>query len=397
MSAREHPLRILVKAVSLGVALALIFCLIGRDQAFWPTLAICVICSTLMWGGFNLLSSWFEVHPQEGTSPFRLALLAQVRILAVYAGLLILALVLVRLTTGLNLLDHPAAATLTILIGLTITAVITGLHTTERFVYSERAKAKVEVESMRLQVMQADHARKTQELEEARALQLSMLPKAPPQCCGMAFAHVLHTATEVGGDTYDYRDLPGGGLLLAFGDATGHGLQAGLMVTAVKALFQTVPADLPLLQSLHHISEGIRSLHMPRMAMALTLLRLEGDDLTFAGAGMPPIYHYRAAEDRVDTHRTSGPPLGQLKSFDYAEGRLRMASGDAVLLASDGFPECLDLEDRMLGYDAVGPVFHRHANHSPDAVTEALTTAAVAWAKGRPWADDLSFLVFRKT
>jgi serine phosphatase RsbU (regulator of sigma subunit) len=397
MTTREHPLRILAKGVSLGVALALLLRLLGPHQDFWPTLAICVIFSTLMWGGFNLLSGWFEVHSQEGSSPFRLALITQVRILGLCIVLLMLALGLVRLSTGLNLLDHPAAAILTVLIGLTITAVITGLHTTERLVTSERAKAQVEVESMRLQLMQADHARKTQELEEARALQLSMLPKAPPECCGMAFAHVLHTATEVGGDTYDYRDLAGGGLLLAFGDATGHGLQAGLMVTAVKALFQTLPAELSLLQSLHHISEGIRSLHMPRMAMALTLLKLEGDELTFAGAGMPPIYHYRAAEDRVDTHRTSGPPLGQLKHFDYTEGRLRLAAGDVVLLASDGFPECLDPEDRMLGYDAAAPAFHRHAKKTPVAAAEALIAEAGAWAKGRPWADDLSLLVFRKT
>lgn len=392
----RHILRILAKALAAGAGLALLLRLSGLTRELWPMLVICVTFSTLMWGGFHLLSGWFSVKDDEGGSPFRLALRTLLRIVGLYIGLLALALLLIRATTGYNFLSHPRTALLTFLIGLTITTVMTGLYTTEHLVTVERARTRAEVEALRLQLLEADHARKTRELEEARELQLSMLPKAPPECCGMAFAYALHTATEVGGDTYDYRTLPGGGLLLAFGDATGHGLQAGLMVTAVKALFQTLPADLALPQALHHVSEGIRSLHMPRMAMALTLLRLDGDDLAFANAGMPPLLHYRAAEDRMDSHRTSGPPLGQLKHFDYVEGRLRLEPGDAVLLASDGFPECLDPEDRMLGYDLMAPLFQRHASLAPEALNEALRAEAAIWARGRGWADDLSFLVIRR-
>lgn len=387
---------LLARALALGTALALLLHWTGIAPQLRPTLVICLIFSLLMWGGFNLLAPWFGVKTKEGRTPFREALDTLLRILGLYSGLLLVAVVLVSLATGLNLLAHPATALLTFLIGLTITSVMTGLHTTERLVTAERAKAHAEVESLRLQLLEADHTRKTRELEEARDLQLSMLPKAPPECCGMGFAYALHTATEVGGDTYDYRALPGAGLLLAFGDATGHGLQAGLMVTAVKALFQTLPGELPLPAALHHISGGIRSLHMPRMAMALTLLRLEGDDLAFANAGMPPVLHYRAAEDHVEAHRTSGPPLGQLKHFTHTESRLRMEPGDVVLLASDGFPECLDPEDRMLGYDLMAPLFQRHINLGPEAPCEALRAEAAIWAKGRAWADDLSFLVIRR-
>lgn len=388
----KHLPGLLAKALALGTGLAVLLRLTGLSSDLGPTLIICCIFSLLMWGGFNLLTPWFGVKTREGRSAFREAFETLLRILGLYSGLLLVAVALVRATTGLNLLAHPSMAVLTFLIGLTITAIMTGLHTTERLVATERARAQADLES---HLREADLARKTRELEEARELQLSMLPKAPPECCGIAFAYALHTATEVGGDTYDYRTLPDGALLLAFGDATGHGLQAGLMVTAVKALFQTLPAELPLPDALHHVSEGIRSLHMPRMAMALTLLRLEGDTLAFADAGMPPLLHYRAAEPRVEAHRTSGPPLGQLKHFTYAEGRLRLAPGDVVLLASDGFPECLDPEDRMLGYDLMVPLFQRHAHLPPAALIESLTAEAALWAKGRPWADDLSFLVIR--
>lgn len=359
-------------------------------------LITCITFSMLMWGGFSLLSPWFALRTQDQWSPGRAALWSLLRLLAIYTLLLAVAVGMVRLLTGLNLVAHPSMAIFTFLIGLTITAIMNGLHTTEHLVRAERARAESELEAMRLQVLEADHARKTKELEEARRLQLSMLPPTPPQCCGMAFAHRLITATEVGGDTYDHRSLPDGSLLMAFGDATGHGLQAGLIVTAVKALFQTLPPDLSLPQGLQAIGEGVRSLHLPRMAMALTLLRLDGDEVSFAAAGMPPLLHYRAQEDRVDLHRTIGPPVGQLKRFDYALGQLRLEPGDALLLCSDGFPECLDPAGRMLGYDRMKPLFQAHSQSSGEDLIEAFVQEATAWAHGRPWADDLSFMVIKK-
>lgn len=360
------------------------------------SLLISLSFSIPMWSGFELLVPWFIARPMDQQSPLRVALDSLGRILGLYSFLLLLAVGLVRLSTGLNLLARPTIAIITFMVGLSITAIIMGLKTTQHLVMAERARAKAEVESLRLQLLEADHARKTQELEEARQLQLSMLPKAPPECCGMAFAHALRTATEVGGDTYDHRPLPDGSLLLAFGDATGHGLQAGLVVTAVKALFHTLPPSPSLTQGLLHVSEGVRSLHMPRMAMALTLLRLEGNRLQFAAAGMPSVLHFRASTRQVETHRTLGPPLGQLKHFEYTEKQLILEPGDAVLLCSDGFPECLDPEDRMLGYDRMAPLFQRHARLSAEAMIQALSHEAEAWAKGRPLADDLSFLVVRR-
>ncbi len=387
----------LARALGLGVALALLLRVTGLMDDLRGALIICITFSVLMWAGFRLLSPWFALRLQDQNTPGRAALGSLLRLLVIYTLLLVSAVGLVRLLTGLNLVAHPSMAIFTFLIGLTVTAIMNGLHTTEHLVRAERARAESELEAMRLQVLQADHARKTQELEEARQLQLSMLPQTPPECCGMAFAHRLITATEVGGDTYDHRSLPDGSLLMAFGDATGHGLQAGLIVTAVKALFQTLPPHLSLPQGLQAISEGVRSLHLPRMAMALTLLRLDGDDVSFAAAGMPPLLHYRALENRVEVHRTVGPPVGQLKHFDYVLGQLRLAPGDALLLCSDGFPECLDPTGRMLGYDRLKPLFQAHGQASGEALIEAFLQEAAAWASGRPWADDLSFMVIQKS
>lgn len=387
-------LRSLALSIALGVAVGLPIILLSRD--WLPTLQISVVFSVVMRSGFVLLAPWCRPSLEPEQSPFKAALGSLAKTLLVYTLLLGVSALLIRVLTGLNLLKLGPFAVITFLIGLTITSIMMGLHTTANLVSTERARSLAEVESLRLQMLEADHARKTQELEEARQLQLSMLPKAPPECCGLAFAYLLRTATEVGGDTYDHRNLPDGSLLMAFGDATGHGLQAGLVVTAVKALFHTLPPSPALTEGLLQISEGLRNLHMPRMAMALTLLRLEGNRLHFAAAGMPSVLHFQASSQTVISHRTPGPPLGQLKHFAYTQNALLLESGDAVLLCSDGFPECLDPEDRMLGYDRMVPLFQRHAKESPVAMIEALVVETEAWAQGRPLADDLSFLVIRK-
>ena len=86
-------------------------------------------------------------------------------------------------------------------------------------------------------LLQLENERKTKELEEARQLQLSMLPKELPKLPNLDIAVYMKTATEVGGDYYDFIVGLDGTLIVAIGDATGHGMKAGTIVSMVKALF----------------------------------------------------------------------------------------------------------------------------------------------------------------
>ncbi len=74
--------------------------------------------------------------------------------------------------------------------------------------------------------LQLENDRKTKELEEARQLQLSMLPKTLPQLPHLDIAVYMKTATEVGGDYYDFNVGMDGTLTVVIGDATGHGMMS---------------------------------------------------------------------------------------------------------------------------------------------------------------------------
>ena len=73
-------------------------------------------------------------------------------------------------------------------------------------------------------------------------------------------------------------------------------LNAGLVVSAVKSLFKTSAPDANNLETLERISQGIKSMNLKRLYMAMTLATLNGNKLTLAGAGMPPALIYRADE-----------------------------------------------------------------------------------------------------
>ncbi|HEX4949041.1 MAG TPA: hypothetical protein VFZ34_20355, partial [Blastocatellia bacterium] len=108
----------------------------------------------------------------------------------------------------------------------------------------EREQAEIRVqreqERARLAEVEAENDRRAAELEEARQLQLSMLPKKLPSLPQLDIAAYMKTASEVGGDYYDFHLTEDGTLTVAVGDATGHGLRAGTMVASVKSLFVTL-------------------------------------------------------------------------------------------------------------------------------------------------------------
>ncbi len=104
---------------------------------------------------------------------------------------------------------------------LLISAIVSaGRYQNHRVIQKEKTKAIL-----------AENQRRAKELEEARTLQLSMLPKTVPSLPNLEIAVYMNPATEVGGDYYDFHVSNDGALTVAVGDATGHGLNAGIMVT----------------------------------------------------------------------------------------------------------------------------------------------------------------------
>ncbi|HEV8433018.1 MAG TPA: SpoIIE family protein phosphatase [Thermoanaerobaculia bacterium] len=255
----------------------------------------------------------------------------------------------------------------------------------QRLYQEERARHDQEVQQKILEG-------KAAELEEARRFQLSLLPKDVPQIDRFHVGAFTQTATEVGGDYYDFRVLKDS-FTVAIGDATGHGAKAGTMVTIIKTLFSSYAEEEPG-AFLGDATERIKRMALERMSMALSLARIEGDRLTIASAGMPPLLVHRAADSRVEEIAFSSTPLGTLGSV-YEQKDVALADGDTVLFMTDGFPELTNGFGQQLGYTAAAEAFANVAGGGAQDVIDGLVAQAREWHGDQPPNDDITFVVVR--
>jgi serine phosphatase RsbU (regulator of sigma subunit) len=261
-----------------------------------------------------------------------------------------------------------------------------------KLIEQERARREQDVQQRTLEL---EYERKSDELEEARRFQLSMLPKQVPQHDRYDIAVMTQTAAEVGGDYYDFHVSRDGALSVTIGDATGHGAKAGTMVTVIKTLFAGYSASTDPSGFLSDAAERIKRMDLGRMAMALSLARFDGKRLTVASAGMPPLLIHRAADGSVDEIVLGATPLGTLGT-DYDQTDFAINEGDTILLMSDGFPELQSADGQQLGYLGATQEFASAAT-APTAedVIASLADAARRWHGDQPPNDDITFVVVR--
>ncbi len=252
-----------------------------------------------------------------------------------------------------------------------------------------------EREKTRVALLEAENQRKTEELEQARQLQLSMLPVVIPQPEHLDIQVFMKTATEVGGDYYDFHLSKDGALTVVVGDATGHGLNAGTMVTATKSLFTSLVSEVDILQILHRSNYILKHLQLRGLYMALAIVRIRQYRLEICAAGMPPLLIYSAAARDVEELQIKALPLGGAAHFPYQKHEITLQPGDALMLMSDGFPERFNENGEIFDYERVKSVFAEVAHRSPKEIIDHFVRTGDAWAGNHPQNDDVTFVVIK--
>ena len=247
--------------------------------------------------------------------------------------------------------------------------------------------------------LQKEHQRKTAELEDARLMQLNMLPQQLPDFNEYLFSFSMKAASEVGGDYYDYHLSEDNTLTFGLGDATGHGLKAGIMVTAIKLIFAEHAGHDPLIWFLRRASNSIRLMGFRKLYMAFAIGRLYNDDrLELAGAGMPPALVYRATTRIVEEIPLKGMPLGNFVSYPYTLSETMIHPGDILLLMTDGLAELFNDGRIMFGFDRIKAMLEDMAGDdlTPQQMIEYFYRESNNWLQGTPQSDDMTFFIFKR-
>jgi len=251
-------------------------------------------------------------------------------------------------------------------------------------------------------VAEADNARKTEELETARAIQQGFLPVALPELPYLEVATFQRPATEVGGDYYDFFPVEEGKLILAIGDAMGHGASASLMVSATKmALLAIDEPDLTKrVSKMNALLKQVNSDRLINIALVLTELSYDAKKSTVqvkaAGGGMPPLYILRS-NGSIEEIAIKGLPLGVMEAAEYTPTFVQLTKLDVLILMSDGLPERLNDKDEILEYFRLIAEIERvgKTKASAKGILEALVEYGNNWSKGTPQNDDVTLVVLK--
>jgi sigma-B regulation protein RsbU (phosphoserine phosphatase) len=243
--------------------------------------------------------------------------------------------------------------------------------------------------------------REARELDEARRIQRKLLPATLPQIDGCELAASWQPAAGVGGDCFDAIAFGASRLGLSIADVVGKGIPAALLMSNLQAAVRafateaTAPGEL-----CHQVNRILCGNIAEGRFISFFYCTVDTDlgVLTYANAG-----HYPAILVRVDGSverlSTGGPVLGVFADASYDQRQISIASGDRLILFTDGITEVrpagIDPQDPRhveFGEDALIALANDHRSCSAPALQARLTAAVSAFAGGT-FQDDATLIV----
>jgi hypothetical protein len=243
--------------------------------------------------------------------------------------------------------------------------------------------------------VKAENERRSDELRAARDFQQSMLPKNIPMRSDLDISAFLRSSTEIGGDYYDFFEEENGDLYVVCGDATGHGIISGMMVSIAKAGLNGISVDFPN-KILGQLNRVVKKVDLGTMRMSLNILQVSSQKVMMSSAAMPPIYHFVAATGQVEEIQMVGLPLGGLRKEEFELQEREFATGDVFVLLSDGLPEAPNKQGDMFNYDRILQLLSVHGHKTSDQIKTEFIKAVDEWLDGENNPDDITVLVIKK-
>lgn len=270
-----------------------------------------------------------------------------------------------------------------------------------RFLRLLANQAALLLEQARLHVAEQQQLGLEEDLAVARQIQLSLLPESCPRVPGWQFAAAYQAARLIGGDLYDFVELPHTperlGLLIA--DVSGKGAAAALFMAHSRALIRNAAREeagtaRTLQRANDEIMKGNETSHF--LSAFYAILDTATGQLRYTSAGHNRPIWWRAGAHSLEELEGGGMVLGLASPLAADEHTLDLAPGDVLVLYTDGISEALNPAFDLFGearlHEEVAAVAHRGA----DAVLDAILSAVKAFSAGAPQADDYTLVAIQR-
>ncbi len=256
-------------------------------------------------------------------------------------------------------------------------------------------QAALAIESARLYAEAAEKARIDRDLRVAAEIQRALLPEPNYQTDSVDLAAASIPCRTVGGDFFDYLDVPGGRVGFALGDVAGKGPPAALLAAVAQSNFvaQAQVTSDPA-ETMARINRALlrRTIEARFATMFYGAIGADGT-LTYCNAGQEPPLLVR--RDDVASLDIGGPVLGLLSVATYECGTVPLSPGDLVVVCSDGVTEARNTAGEEFERDRLVATVGSCHGARAEAVVGQLLAAVGAFSKGASQADDITVLVLR--
>jgi serine phosphatase RsbU (regulator of sigma subunit) len=243
----------------------------------------------------------------------------------------------------------------------------------------------------------------TRELELAGEIQKELLPTKLPPISNLDLAVSLVSATEVGGDCYDFLMLDDNNLIFYIGDVTGHGVPAGLVAAINNALVPALMDQYKTTKDLIvHLNKILQKKTRPNVFMTMVMAnwQINTAKLSFTQAGHDPIFHFSVQNNTVTEAGIGGMALGMTPDIsaivktDY----IKMDIGDVIVMYTDGIPEAWKDEKENYGSQRFKESVLRNCQlGTAQEIHDGIIKDVRAFMGDYPQADDITLIVAKRT
>ncbi|EKD80883.1 MAG: protein serine phosphatase with GAF(s) sensor(s) [uncultured bacterium] len=234
-----------------------------------------------------------------------------------------------------------------------------------------------------------------QEMQVARSVQETLWPESSIHGDDWHLCGRCITATELGGDHFDWFTLKDGRVLVVVGDVTGHGIAPAMIQASTKVwlslLAEKAESAAMLLQEINrlHFKYGAKRLYM---TCWLGFYTPADGRLDFASAGHPyPLILRQNAEPEI--LNLPGMPLGVRAKLVVGSGNRVLGPGDSLILYTDGLVETTNVSGQMLGFEGFQKVCAKAVALEPAETVDFIIAAANAWGLQN---DDQTVIVLKR-
>ncbi|MBK8397821.1 MAG: SpoIIE family protein phosphatase [Leptospiraceae bacterium] len=219
------------------------------------------------------------------------------------------------------------------------------------------------------------------ELDVAKKIQTSILPKSIPSIENLEIAVNYYPMAQVGGDYYDFHVFDKNKIGIFIADVSGHGIPAAIIASMLKIAFsiQFAFADDPA-RLLSRINKSmLNNVGMNFITASYIYLDLENNLMTHAKAGHPPLYIHSAESDDVRELNQKGKLLGLFPEIHTENIELPIQKGDRIVLYTDGIIEARNSNDEMFGDELFVGYIRKHSKMKPGDFAKLVMNDVKSW------------------